>query len=200
MTSFAADVGCGKGRGSDIVNNRGKGIAFPAQPAKGVSMFTPKRSLYGSAMLLLLALALLAACGDDEGPGTTGEPTQSPAGTSPAPSEATPTAAPDAPLTLEVSSISPDPANVGDEVTITFETQPAAQIGLQIKDADGQTVHQGQLTAGSDGTATFTGALQGPTGTWLVEAAAAATVQGLLALQMAPTPGPHSTEATFEMQ
>jgi hypothetical protein len=175
-------------------------MTLPSQPAKGVSMFKPKRILNGSAILLLSTLALLAACGDDEEPGTTPAPTLAPTATATAASDAIPTSAPDTPLTLSVSSVSPDPAQVGDEVTITFETQPTAVIGLQIKDPQGQTVVQTQLTAGSDGTATFKDVLQGPTGTWLVEAAAGATVQDLLALQMAPTPGPHSAEATFEMQ
>jgi hypothetical protein len=163
-------------------------------------MFMPKMNLSVGPILLLLTLALFAACGDDEEPAATAAPTQAPTATTPADSEATPTVAPDTPLTLSIVSISPDPAQVGDEVTVTFETQPAAVIGLQITDAQGQIVVQTQLTAGSDGTATFKETLDGPTGTWRVEAAAGTSVADLLALQLAPTPGPQTAEATFEMQ
>jgi len=162
-------------------------------------MFMPRVNL-SVGLILLLAVALFAACGDDEEPAATAAPPQTPTATTPAGSEATPTVAPDTPLTLSIVSISPDPAQVGDEVTITFETQPAAVIGMQITDAEGQTVDQTQLTAGSDGTATFTDSLDGPTGTWRVEAAAGTSVADLLALQLAPTPGPQTAEATFEVQ
>jgi ABC-type glycerol-3-phosphate transport system substrate-binding protein len=167
-------------------------------------VFTSKKSLFGIVILLLAALALLAACGGGEESGATPVPTEVPTATTPEPTveptETAPTSAAGAELTLSISSISPDPAQVGDEVTIIFETQPTAVIGLQIIDPQGQTVVQTQLTAGSDGTATFKQALDGPTGTWMVDAAAGATVADLLALQVAPTPGPYSADATFEMQ
>jgi ABC-type glycerol-3-phosphate transport system substrate-binding protein len=167
-------------------------------------VFTSNKNLFGIAILLLAALTLLAACGGGEESKATPGPTEAPTATTPEPTvqptEAAPTPTAGAELTLSISSISPDPAQVGDEVTIVFETQPTAVVGLQIIDPQGQTVAQTQLTAGSDGTATYSDAFQGPAGTWRVEAAAAATVPDLLALQLAPTPGPYSAEGTFEIQ
>jgi hypothetical protein len=94
----------------------------------------------------------------------------------------------------------PNPANVGDEVTITFKTQPMALIGFQITDAAGNIASQNVVTAGADGTATFAYTVAEPKGTWNVEAAAGATAADLLRLQASPTPGPETADTTFEVQ
>jgi ABC-type glycerol-3-phosphate transport system substrate-binding protein len=192
--------GCGKRQDSAIVNDLRYAVSCLQPANQEVPVFTSRKNLSGIVILALAASTLLAACGDGEEPRATPGPAQTPTVTTPEPTDAIPTLAPGTPLTLSISSISPNPAQVGDEVTITFETQPTAVIGLQITDAQGETVVQTQLTAGSDGTVTFEDALEGPTGTWSIEAAAGATVPDLLALQIAPTPGPHSAKATFEMQ
>ncbi len=152
-------------------------------------------------LVIALIVVLLSACGGEEAtPTPTARPTQAPATPSPAASPATPTPAPGTPLTLTISSISPTPAKIGDQVTVTFTTQPEAVIGFQITDSQGKTVAQTMVPADSDGTATYTQAIAGPQGTWRVEAAAGATAQDLLRLQAAPTPGPETANATFEVQ
>lgn len=110
------------------------------------------------------------------------------------------TVTPGGPLTLAISSVLPNPASVGDEVTITFKTQPLAIIGFQITDAAGNIAAQDMVTAGADGSATYTYAVAEPKGTWTVEAAAGATIEALLQLQAAPTPGPQTADTTFEVQ
>lgn len=149
---------------------------------------------------LLLGTLLLSACdnGDDNGSAQTAEPTEEPTATPTSSEEPAPDS--DAPITLSITTITPDPAAPGDEVAITFETAPLASIGLQITDSEGNLAAQSSLTAGADGTATFDLTVDDPTGTWLVEAAAGATIEDLLALQLAPVPGPHSAEASFEVQ
>ncbi len=154
-------------------------------------------------LLLVLALATLTfeACGGGGGEKATSTPQPSsttiattPAGTPRA------TLTPGPPLTLAISSVLPNPANVGDEVTITFKTQPMALIGFQITDAAGNIASQNVVTAGADGTATFAYTVAEPKGTWNVEAAAGATAADLLRLQASPTPGPETADTTFEVQ
>lgn len=152
-------------------------------------------------LVIALIVVLLSACGGEEAtPTPTARPTQAPATPSPAASPATPTPAPGTPLTLTISSISPTPAKIGDQVTVTFTTQPEAVIGFQITDSQGKSVAQTLVPVGSDGTATYALPIAGPQGTWRVEAAAGATAQDLLRLQAAPTPGPETANATFEVQ
>ena len=152
-------------------------------------------------LVIALAVVLLSACGGEEAsPTPTARPTQAPATPSPAASPAIPTLAPGTPLTLTIASISPTPAKIGDQVTVTFRTQPGAVIGFQITDSQGKTVVQKLMTVGSDGTATYEQTIAGPQGTWRVEAAAGATIDDLLQLQAAPTPGPETANATFEVQ
>ena len=162
-----------------------------------------------SARLWLLAMALaavvLSACGGEEAAPTpttapTVSPTRAPATTSPAASPAVSSPTPGAPLILTISSISPAPAKVGDQVTVIFETRPGAVIGFQITDSGGKIVVQTMLTVGSDGTATYKQPIAGPQGTWRVEAAAGTTIQDLLRLQAAPTAGPETADATFEVR
>ena len=114
-------------------------------------------------LAIALAVALLAACGGS------GEATQTPA----------------APLTLTIASISPDPVNVGGEVTVTFNATPGAAIGFQISDSQRKIVAQALVTAESDGTASFKQAIAGPTGAWRVQASAGRSTQDLLDLQAA---------------
>ncbi len=154
-----------------------------------------------------LAVVLLAACGGGGGSATSTAttPTQTRATSSPAasPTAGTPapgTQTPGGQITLTISSISPNPAKVGDQLTITFKTQPGNVIGFQITDSQGSTVAQNLVTAGSDGMATFTQTISGPTGTWDVQGAAAASVNDLLRLQAAPTAGPETADATFQVQ
>lgn len=149
---------------------------------------------------LLFATLLLSACGDDDGEGQTPEPTEGPTATATATATPTPDSDPDATITLSITSVTPDPAAPGDEVAIVFETAPDAVIGLQVTDSEGNTVAQTQLTAGPDGIVTYHHIVDVPAGTWLVEAAAGATVQDLLALQLNPVAGPHSDEASFDVQ
>jgi len=152
-------------------------------------------------LVIALAVVLLSACGGKEAaPTLTARPTQATATPSPAASPATATPAPGARLTLTISSISPNPAKIGDEVTVTFRSQPEAVIGFQITDSQGTIVAQTMATAGSDGTATYKQPIEGPHGTWRVEAAAGATIQDLLRLQAAPTPGPETADGTLEVQ
>jgi hypothetical protein len=96
--------------------------------------------------------------------------------------------------------VSPEPAANGVEVTIVFETAPTAAIGMQIMDEEGTIKAQAQLTAGDDGIATYAYVVDGDPGTWTVDGAAAASVQGLLALQLNPVAGPHSDDATFTVE
>lgn len=149
-------------------------------------------------LTVLTGLLLLSACG---GASPTATPTKAPPT---APSTAVvspvPTLAPGTPLTLEISSISPNPARVGDQVTITFKSRPGALIGFEITAPKDQSVVQTAVTVGSDGTATYKQQVQGPKGTWQVDATAGASLQDLLRLQTAPTPGPNSASATFEVQ
>jgi hypothetical protein len=157
------------------------------------------------AIVVLSSIALLlAACGngDEDGDAQTAGPTEEPtaAATATPTSTEEPTPDSDGTITLSITSVSPDPASPGDEVAIVFETAPDALIGLQITDSEGNTVAQTQLTAGPDGIATYQHIVDVPAGTWLVEAAAGATVQDLLALQLNPVAGPHSDEASFEVQ
>jgi len=56
------------------------------------------------------------------------------------------------------------------------------------------------LTVGSDGIATYKQPIAGPQGTWRVEAAEGVTIQDLLRLQAAPTAGPETADATFEVR
>ncbi len=109
------------------------------------------------------------------------------------------TPTPATPVTLEIVSVSPSPAAVGDTVTITFKTQPKNFIGLQVTDPNGQIAIQTQLTAGADGTAVLDQTVK-LAGEWKVEAAAGRSIADLLALQINPKPGPHSDDATFEVQ
>lgn len=113
---------------------------------------------------------------------------------------ATPTATATGPLTLTVASVSPNPASAGATVTVTFQTQPAAVIGLQVVDGGGNVVAQNELTAGTDGKAVFSFPAKGTAGTWTVSAAAGATVQDLLQLQASPVAGPNTADATFTVQ
>jgi ABC-type glycerol-3-phosphate transport system substrate-binding protein len=153
---------------------------------------------------LLLSALLLSACGDgdEDGDAQTATPTEEPVATATATPTSTeePTPDSDGTITLSITSVSPDPAAPGDEVAIVFETAPGAEIGLQVTDSEGNTVAQTQLTAGPDGIATYHHIVDVPAGAWLVEAAAGATVQDLLALQLNPVAGPHSDEASFEVQ
>ena len=143
-------------------------------------------------LAIALVAVLLSACGGEEAvPTPTASPTRAPATASPTPS---------GPLTLTIISVSPSPAKVGDQVTVTFKTQPGAAIGIQITDSAGKIVAQTMLTAGSDGTATHKQPIAGPTGAWRVEAAAGATIQDLLRLQASPTAGPQTAVATFQVQ
>ncbi len=153
-----------------------------------------------------LSLGLAAACGggEESTPTPTTAATTAPAATPTPPAAtqaATPAAATGSPaaVTLKIVSVEPNPAKVGDKVTITFETQPGNVIGLQVTAPNGQIAIQTQLTAGGDGTATLDQVVNTP-GTWKVEAAAGRTVADLLALQLNPVPGPHSDDATFEVQ
>ena len=73
-------------------------------------------------------------------------------------------------------------------------------IGLQLADPQGTIAVQTTVAAGSNGTAVYAQALTGPKGTWTVDAAAAANLQGLLGLEASPTPGPETAKATFEVQ
>ncbi len=159
------------------------------------------RSVSALAVTALLALALLSACGGDDGEATPTPAAGTPTAVVTATPVATTPAAPTTPgqVTLEITDISPSPAKVGDTVTITFKTQPKNFIGLQVTDPNGQIAIQTQLTAGADGTAVLDQTVK-LAGEWKVEAAAGRSIADLLALQINPKPGPHSDDATFEVQ
>ena len=163
-------------------------------------MIRDARRACAAAILVLVAAALLEACGDGEKTAPTQTASQPPSTPTATASAATPATTPGAPLTLTIASILPKPAKVGDSVTITFETRAGAVIGFQITDPQGQTAAQTLVTAGSDGTATYELTIDGPPGTWLVEAAAGASIADLLRLQASPSPGPQTADATFEVQ
>jgi hypothetical protein len=85
-------------------------------------------------------------------------------------------------------------------VTVTFVTRAGAFIGLQVIDAEGNTVGQQMVTAGSDGKALYDFVAQGAPGSWLISAAAGATIDDLLRLQASPVPGPNTVDRTIEVQ
>ena len=136
-----------------------------------------RRDVLARSWLLAIALAaaLLVACG-----GGGGEEEAAPKGTE-APG-ATPSAT-RAPPPLTISSISPNPASVGGEVTITFKTDPRAVIGFQVTDSQGKIVAQAMVVADTEGTATYKQAIAGPPGAWRVQAAAGRSSGDLMALQ-----------------
>jgi hypothetical protein len=152
--------------------------------------------LLGLALVSFLVLGA-AACGGGE--------EASPTPSSTASATASPTAAATTPpatgeLTLDISSVSPSAIHVGDTVTVTFVTRAGAFIGLQVIDAEGNTVGQQMVTAGSDGKALYDFVAQGAPGSWLISAAAGATIDDLLRLQASPVPGPNTVDRTIEVQ
>ncbi len=164
-------------------------------------MGTLLRTLLALGASLALISAVACGGGEEATPTPTRAATTAPAATATATKAATPVAGTSSPaaVTLKIASVAPNPAKVGDKVTITFNTQPGNVIGLQVTAPNGQIAIQTQLTAGGDGTATLDQVVNTP-GTWKVEAAAGRTVADLLALQLNPVPGPHSDDATFEVQ
>lgn len=147
-------------------------------------------------LVALLAGVLSAACGDDEEAQVSPSPgaAATPSATTPAPAT-TP-----AELTLEITSVFPEQARLGDEAFVTFETAPDAVIGFTILDGAGQTAAQDNVTAGSDGVATYSLVLSGAKGTWLVQAAAGATINDLLRLQASPVGGAYSDDFSFVVE
>jgi hypothetical protein len=147
-------------------------------------------------LVALLAGLLSASCGGNEEakvsatPGVTGTPLA----TSPAPATSP------AEITLQIPSVVPSPAHLGEEAVVTFKTAPGAIIGFTILDGAGQIAAQTNVTAGADGIATYGLVLTGAKGTWLVQAAAGATIDDLLRLQASPTAGPYSADFSFEVQ
>lgn len=167
-------------------------------------MGTLLRTLLAVSACAALGLAVACGGGEEATPTPTRAATTAPVATvtaAPATKAATPVAGTGSPaaVTLKITSVTPNPAKAGDKVTITFQTQPGNVIGLQITAPNGQIAIQTQLTAGGDGTATLDQVVNTP-GTWKVEAAAGRTIADLLALQLNPQPGPHSDDATFEVQ
>jgi hypothetical protein len=149
-------------------------------------------------VLLSAGLAFSVACGGgEEKQSATPSPTisASPAPTTPA---GTPTAT--GQLTLDIASVSPSTVHVGDRVTVTFSTRAHAVIGLQVVDGAGDTVAQDMVTVGSDGKAPYDFVAQGSPGSWLISAAAGATIEDLLRLQASPVPGPNTVDRTIEVQ
>ena len=152
-------------------------------------------------LAIALAVALLAACGGGEG-----EEEAAPKGTQ-APGTAAP--ATRTPPLLTISSISPNPASVGGEVTITFKTDPRAVIGFRISDPQRKAVAEAMAVADSEGTATYKQAIAGPVGTWRVQAAAGRSTGDLMKLQASqsspaasrpPGTGAISIEASYGSQ
>jgi hypothetical protein len=155
------------------------------------------RNLLSSIAIIIFLFAIAASCGDDDDASSDATPTVPPT-SSPAP--AATTAAPSGEITLDVESVEPEAVQLGDTVTVTFVTSPGAVIGLRVFDGEGSVVSQDQLTAGDDGRAPYDFVAEGAVGTWLVSAAAGATVQDLLALQASPVPGPYSVDQEIEVQ
>lgn len=154
-------------------------------------------TLYGIALLSLL-LASVAACG-----GGAEKPSATPSATisaSPSPTAPATTPPSGGELTLDVASVAPSAVHVGDTVTVTFVTRARAVIGLQVIDGAGNTVAQEMVTAGSDGKAPYDFVAEGAPGSWLVSAAAGATIEDLLRLQASPVPGPNTVDRTIEVQ
>lgn len=143
----------------------------------------------------IITVASIAACG---GGSSSETPTPSASEAPTTTATAAPTSA--GPLTLSIGSIEPDPASMGDTVTVTFITRPTAVIGLEVIDGGGNIVAQDQLTAGSNGSAVYSFDASGDAGTWTVSAAAGATVQDLLKLQASPVAGPNTADGQFEVQ
>lgn len=168
-------------------------------------MGTFLRTLLVASAVTALGLGVACGGGEEASPTPTRAATTAPTATTTLAATATQAATPSAatgspaPVTLKITSVTPNPAKAGDTVTITFQTQPGNVIGLQITAPNGQIAVQTQLTAGGDGTATLDQVVNTP-GTWKVEAAAGRTIADLLALQLNPQPGPHSDDATFEVQ
>lgn len=155
------------------------------------------RTLVSSVAIIIFILAIAASCGDDDDSSSDATPTVPPTSS---PGPAATTAAPSGEITLDVESVEPAAVMLGDTVTVTFVTSPGAVIGLRVLDAEGSVVSQDQLTAGEDGKAPYDFVAEGAAGTWLVSAAAGATVQDLLALQASPVPGPYSVDREIEVQ
>lgn len=163
-----------------------------------------RKGLFASLAFAVLVVAsmLFAACGGggEASPTPSVKPSESAGPTSPAAASPTPAGSPAPPPVLTINSVSPDPAKVGDKVTVTFKTEPSAMIGFQITDPNGQIAIQMQAQAGADGIATYDYTVSGATGKYLVEAAAGRSIADLLMLQIRPTTGPNTADATFQVQ
>jgi hypothetical protein len=155
------------------------------------------RNLLSSIAIIIFLFAIASGCGDDDDSSSDATPTIPPTSS---PTAAATTPATSGEITLDVESVEPATVMLGDTVTVTFVTSPGAVIGLRVLDAEGSVFSQDQLTAGDDGRAPYDFVADGAAGTWLVSAAAGATVQDLLALQASPVPGPYSVDQEIEVQ
>lgn len=141
-------------------------------------------------------ISALSACGGDE---EAASPTAAPSPT------ASPTVAPTTPaatgeLTLDIESLEPGAVRLGDSVTVVYVTRARAYIGLQVVDGAGNIVVQDMVTAGSDGRAPYDFVAEGEPGSWMISAAAGATLADLYLLQASPVPGPNTIDREFEVQ
>ncbi len=101
---------------------------------------------------------------------------------------------------MTITSVTPNPAANGVEVTIVLATAPGAVVAIRITGPGGGIANQRSFAADGQGIAIHQYVVAGSPGTWTVQAAAAATVADLLVLQQSLVPGPYYDDATFTVQ
>ena len=101
---------------------------------------------------------------------------------------------------MTITSVTPNPASNGVEVTVVLATSPGAATVIRITDPGGGIANQRRYGADDQGAVIHLYVISGAPGTWMVQAAAAASVADLLILQQNLIPGPYYDATTFTVQ